>query len=135
MRPAAKVLALALLLPGAAFAADGDMMTADEFEAYVEGTTLYYAGWSGNFGIEQYLPGRRVVWKFLEDDCQYGKWYANASGQICFVYEQDPEPKCWSFWQEDGKLAARFENMPGNELYEARNTTDPLQCRGPAVGS
>ncbi len=126
---------LALLLAAPADAADDTAMTAAEFEAYVEGKTLYYSGLGGDFGIEQYLPGRRVVWRFLEDDCQYGKWYENDTNQICFVYEEDPTPKCWTFWTEDGRLAARFENNPGAELYEARQTTDPLQCRGPAVGT
>jgi hypothetical protein len=111
-------------------------MTAAEFEAYVEGKTLYYSGLGGNFGIEQYLSGRRVIWQFLNGECEYGKWYESEAGQICFVYEEDPVPKCWTFRSEDGALAAKFESQPmGAELYEARQTRDPLQCRGPEVGT
>lgn len=112
-------------------------MTAAEFEAYVEGRTLYYSGRNDtSFGIEQYLPGRRVVWRYLSDDCQYGKWYQNEAGNICFVYEGDPTPKCWSFWEENGALAARFVSDPSDfVLYEARQTDDALQCRGPSVGA
>lgn len=113
-----------------------DALSGAEFEAYVEGKTLYYSGVVDNYGIEQYLPGRRVIWRVLENDCQYGKWYENEVGHICFVYEEDPTPKCWTFWKENDALAARFENDPqGTELYEVRQTNDPLICLGPDVGA
>lgn len=111
-------------------------MTVADFEAYVEGKTLYYSDFSGPYGIEQYLPNRRVVWSFVGDECQEGKWYPNEAGHICFVYERpDTEPKCWSFWKEDDALHLRFENIElGTRIHETGRDTTPLPCM-PDVGA
>ncbi len=114
--------------------AEDTPMSAAEFEAYVTGKTLFYSVQGTPYGAEQYLPGRRVIWTFLEDECQEGTWY-EENGLICFVYETDFGPQCWSFWERGGGLAARFENEPsGTELYEVRQSDEPLACRGPKVG-
>jgi len=109
-------------------------MSAAEFEAYVEGRTLTYHDEGVAYGIEQYLPGRRVRWAYLDDECWEGYWYDDGPN-ICFVYEDSPEPKCWRFTRKDGRLSAVFMGASeGRELYEARNSTDPLMCLGPNVG-
>lgn len=110
-------------------------MTAEEFERYVTGRTLTYAESGQIYGIEQYLPSRRVRWAFAGDACQDGIWYAEGP-LICFVYEAEPEPQCWSFFlAPGGGLNARFENGDGAlTLYEARNADAPLYCPGPGVG-
>lgn len=125
------VLPLALA-PGLALASPP--MTADEFEAYVTGSTITYRQQDHIFGTEEYLDGRRVRWSVAPDHCQYGTWYPEGEA-ICFVYEYDPTPHCWTFWMEGGALAAlSTEAAPGAELYEIERSPTPLACPGPGVG-
>lgn len=114
--------------------AASDLMTADEFEAYVTGKTLFYGQGGAPYGAEIYLPDRQVKWSFLDGECKDGYWYDDA-GLICFVYEDNPDPQCWSFEQHPGGLVARFENNPdGTELYEANDHGREMLCLGPKVG-
>lgn len=110
-------------------------MTAAEFESYVTGKTLHYGNLGSIYGIEQYLPKRRVYWAYLEDECQEGVWYPEGD-QICFVYDYDPTPQCWTFWKRASGLVARFQNDPeGTYLYEVKQSKEPLRCLGPKVGA
>lgn len=109
-------------------------MTAAEFEAYVTGQTLTYAENGVVYGIEEYLPDRRVRWAFSEDECKDGAWFEEDQA-ICFVYEDNPVPQCWTFYERAGGLAAKFENVDdGRELYEVARSPEPLFCPGPSIG-
>lgn len=109
-------------------------MTAAEFEDYVLGRTLYFAADGEAYGVEEYLPGRRVRWSFLDGQCKDGLWYESA-GLICFVYEDDGAPQCWSFFRSGTGISARFMNDPEQtELYEVENSDEPMLCLGPDVG-
>lgn len=111
-----------------------NLMSAQEFDNYTQGKTFTYASTSGPYGREQYLPNRRVRWSFLDGECHAGEWY-EAAGLICFVYDIEPEPQCWSFERGDTGLIARFENDALlNELYEVEQSRAPLSCPGPDVG-
>lgn len=110
-------------------------LSAEAFEAYVTGKTLIYSDRYGPFGIEEYLPDRKVRWSYLDGECEEGMWYA-AGSQVCFVYESIPTPQCWQFFQGDGGLAARFENNPeALEVYQTGETDEPLYCPPPWLGS
>ena len=133
-----RALSVLLLLAAAGLsgpAVSGDRpMTAAEFDAYVTGKTLTYSQFGSVFGVEEYLPGRKVRWKFTDDDCQYGSWY-EKDGLICFTYEYDPAEHCWTFWQGAGGLRAlSVDDPPGSELSEVAQTTQGLACPGPEVG-
>ena len=124
------ILAAALLpLPALA------QMSGADFEAYVTGRTLTYTDRGVVYGIEEYLPDRQVRWSFIGDQCRDGYWY-DADGQICFVYEDRPDaPQCWLFSERGGRLSALFVGATdGRELYEARQSDEPLVCLGPDVG-
>lgn len=109
-------------------------LTGAEFDAYTVGKTLSYTSEGQPYGVEQYLSNRRVRWAFIDDTCRIGHWYEDA-GHICFVYEHDATPQCWTFHLTDGKLAARFiSDPPQTELTELNQTTEPLACTGPDVG-
>ncbi|MDZ4135335.1 MAG: hypothetical protein U1D06_07030 [Paracoccaceae bacterium] len=109
-------------------------LSAEDFEAYATGKTLTYAIGGQVYGTEQYLPGRRVLWAFSGDTCRKGRWYEDA-GKICFVYEHDSTPQCWTFQQGDDGLRARFTQDPASaELSEVAQTPEPLICSGPDVG-
>ncbi|MBJ3762682.1 hypothetical protein ILP92_07995 [Maribius pontilimi] len=128
-----KHLILSLLLCAAPALAETPM-TAAEFEAYVEGKTLYYASGGVSYGIEEYHPGREVRWSFLDDECKEGTWYPQGD-QICFEYTDGTGPQCWTFFLDDGGLRARFgDDPPGADLYETRASDEPLKCPGPALG-
>lgn len=128
-------LLYALLVALLASAATAETpLSAAEFEAYVEGRTLYYGSGGQEYGAEEYLPNRRVRWSFLDGDCLEGRWYGQGT-LICFVYEDLPDPQCWSFFQRGTGLVARFESGEGGlELYETRAAQGPLMCLGPEVG-
>ena len=110
-------------------------LTADEFEAHVTGYTITYQQFIGIFGIEEYLPNRQVRWSVAENLCRYGSWYPEGDA-ICFVYESDPTPHCWTFWLEAGTLRALSVNdLPGAELTAVDRSDTPLACPGPDVGA
>ena len=109
-------------------------MSAAEFDAYTNGKTLFYGFAGTSYGAERYLDGRRVIWSFLDGDCRDGRWY-ESEGNICFVYEDRPDPQCWSFRRGAGGLIARFESDPGaTELYEVEDSGEEMLCLGPKVG-
>ena len=103
-------------------------MTADEFEAYATGRTLTFATESGPYGVERYLPERRVIWSFLDGQCEEGRWYQDGAA-ICFVYDFEPEPQCWELYREGDGLRAVFLSDPGmTVLYDVREDEEELIC-------
>ncbi len=109
-------------------------MDGDAFETYSQGKTLYFGFDGGRYGAEEYLPNRRVRWSFLDGQCKEGNWYQDGE-LICFVYEDDPEPQCWSFYQRDDGLMAQFENDPDQTtLFEVEKSDKPMICLGPEIG-
>lgn len=110
-------------------------ISAQDFEAHVTGKTLTYRQFDSLFGIEEYLPGRKVRWSTTPNQCLYGSWYPQGD-DICFVYEYDSTPACWTFWLKDGALVAlSVDGLPGEELHEVDAGTQGLPCPGPDVGA
>ena len=130
-----QLLLSACLLAGSAAAQTAQStMSAAEFEAYTTGKTLFFAADGRRYGVEEYLPDRRVRWSFLDGQCKDGRWFARGR-QICFVYDDTPGPQCWSFFLEAGGLTARFESDPnGRVLYEVEASGEEMLCLGPEVG-
>ena len=109
-------------------------MTGAEFEAYSTGKTLTYAMGGQIWGIEEYKANRRVMWAFTDAECREGYWYEKDQ-QICFIYEDPNDPKCWLFYLDAGGLRARFATDPPEmELSEVANSPEPMGCLGPDVG-
>ncbi len=110
-------------------------MGAEAFERYTTGRTLTFSSRGVPYGIEQYLPDRRVIWSFIGQECRRGSWYA-MDDQICFTYEHDPTPQCWTFYAGSDGLRARFEDgrPEPTELVEVEQSPEPLRCAGPDVG-
>ena len=129
VRIASLILALLPAIAGAE-----TPITPEAFEAHVTGKTVTYERFGTTFGIEEYLEDRKVRWSVSPDHCQYGSWYPQGD-DICFVYEGDPFPACWTFWLRDGALVAlSVDSTPGNELYETALDDRALPCPGPDVG-
>ena len=122
--------------PAPAAPAEATPMSAEAFDSYTLGRTLSYVFQGTPYGIEQYLPNRRVRWTFIGRECQDGSWYEEA-GNICFVYDNAPDDaQCWRFFTEGDGLRAVFQGPdgPSTELYEAQQSEAPLVCMGPGVG-
>lgn len=132
-----QILTTLVLLAGLApvsAAEPGQPLSAEEFDAATRGRTLYYNSGGQPYGVEQYLPGRKVIWAFLGDDCRRGEWYPEGQ-DICFVYEDRSDPQCWSFFQSANGLLARFRGDPaGLPLIAVEENGEPMACMGPEVG-
>ncbi len=127
------MLALLAFVVAAPLAAQSTM-TAEEFDAYTRGKTLFYNSNGQTYGAERYLEDRRVEWSFLDGECKPGAWYED-NGQICFTYDDNPGAQCWTFQLGSGGLIARFENDPTTtELYEAEDIDEEMLCLGPKIG-
>ena len=127
-----RTLALALFLASPALAQAP--MTAEEFEAYVTGKTLYFSHLGVNYGVEDYRTGRRVTWSFLDGQCSDGIWYP-VEDMICFDYEGDIDTQCWRFYQQGNRIRAEFASSDAEiDLYEAAESDEPMMCLGPEVG-
>lgn len=128
---------LPLALFSAGFAMADTPLNGPAFDALVTGNTLTFSAEGGAFGTEYYAPNQRVIWAFAgQDDCLNGRWYEKPSPtgpQICFTYENDPTPKCWHVYSENGVIRADYMTQPGTTvLFEVTEST-PLVCGGPGV--
>jgi hypothetical protein len=104
------------------------------FDAATRGATITYDYGDGIFGTEEYLADRRVRWAFDGDLCIYGVWY-QKDDQICFDYENDPDPACWHYYLENGKIRGLYlGDDTGLEILESSRGGGPLPCAGPDVG-
>jgi hypothetical protein len=127
---------LAFSLPALAQETASTPMNAQAFDAYTLGRTLSFNVDGTPYGVEQYLPNRRVRWTFIGDQCQDGVWY-ERNGNICFLYENAPtNEQCWEFYETDTGLRAVFQGIDGptTELYEVQQNDEPMACFGPGVG-
>ena len=127
----AALLVLLLVSPARAEAP----LTAEDFDALTLGRIMTWAEFGQVYGVEQYLPGRRVRWTVVGDDCKLGHWYPDGQ-LICFQYEDDPEPDCWTITAAGAGLHARYAGTgPDAAPVVVADTTEPLACFGPKVGA
>lgn len=126
----------ALLLAALAVPVQAEpLLTAEEFDALTLGRTMTWAEYGQVYGVEQYLPDRRVRWTELGTDCKLGHWYPEGSA-ICFLYEDDPNPACWEIaLSGSGMQADYLSDPPGTETAIVTETTGTMPCLGPRVGS
>ena len=125
-------LALALGLLTAPALAETPL-TAEAFDAVTLGRTMTWSEYGQVYGVELYLPDRRVRWTEFGDDCKTGHWYPDGDN-ICFQYENDPLPDCWLISETGTGLLARYTDPPRDEPVIVQETTEPLACFGPEVG-
>ena len=86
------------------------------------------------YGVEQYLPDRRVRWTILGDDCKTGHWYPEGNA-ICFLYEDRLDPVCWAMTAEGQGFRARLVgNPPDTAPVVIEDSPETLACFGPEVG-
>ncbi|MEP3345386.1 MAG: hypothetical protein ABJN34_11100 [Litoreibacter sp.] len=125
---------LAILVLFALPAQAETMMTATDFEAFTKNSTVAFNRHGMPFGAEQYLDDRRVIWSFLDGNCQRGVWY-DEGDQICFHYDGQSNPLCWHFFDDNGQQSARLVgDDPVDDLIVVGKNKQPLACPGPEVG-
>lgn len=125
--------ALALILLATPVLAE-PTLSAEEFDALTLGRTMTWAEFGSVYGVEQYLPGRKVRWTVLGDDCRTGNWYPDG-GAICFLYEGDIDPYCWEITGSGAGFRARLAtDPPESEPVVVEDTTEQMACLGPEVG-
>lgn len=111
-------------------------MSAEEFETYTTGKTLFFSLNGQDYGVERYMQNRRVEWSFLDGQCTPGYWYED-SGYICFAYEGWTAPQCWSFERTPSGLVAEFsrpDESGRNNQYFAYEKDEDMLCLGPDTG-
>lgn len=119
---------LLMVLCLASPAAAQDTMDGAAFDAHVTGRTITFrTDTNPTYGVEAYLQGRRVMWSTFDGTCMYGVWY-ESKGDICFRYDDNPEPQCWAITLEDDGIKGVFTNEPfGTVIYET-DADEPLIC-------
>ncbi|MER5170588.1 hypothetical protein [Thioclava sp. GXIMD2076] len=138
MRPHATLtLALMVALTGhMTLAQDAETpLDAAGFEARTTGKTITYSAGGLPYGIEQYLPGRKVLWAFTQSECKTGTW-AQEGDEICFDYQDENGKQCWHFFDTKDGLKAQFMGDGGasEPLISLQESETPLNCPGPDIG-
>lgn len=125
------VLFLALAAPAKA----ETVLTPADFEAFAQGSTVYFSRHGKPYGAEQYLRNRKVIWAFADGTCEFGEWFPDGD-RLCFQYEHQSSPLCWNYLQTDaGKVVRVVGDDPENDLLVAGQDREHLKCAAPNVGA
>jgi len=126
-------MALTLSLVAAPVRAETPM-SAEAFDAVTQGRSMTWSEFGQIYGVEQYLPNRRVRWTLLGDTCVEGSWYPQGTA-ICFQYEDRPDPVCWEMTGTPTGLNAALVSTLGDSAFVViEDSTEPMACFGPEVG-
>jgi hypothetical protein len=127
MKTTAAALVLAAL-PGAVLAQTDPPLSADAFEALVEGKTMDTHDSGGLYGVETFLPGRRAIWRDA-NQCLEGTWRPEGE-MICFDYIGDPTPHCWTYHDRGGWLMGWYQGDRGTDPILLYPSKDFVTCEG-----
>ena len=103
-------------------------LTAEGFEALVQGRTFDTHNGSGRYGVETFLPGRRSIWRDAAQ-CMEGRWRAQGN-LICFDYQGDPTPYCWTYHDRGGWLEAWLDGDRGSKPIMLYPAEEVVTCEG-----
>lgn len=79
------------------------------------------------YGIEEFLPGQRAIWKDALG-CKTATW-DQVGDQICFYYEDDPEnPDCWIYNIHEGELWGWYQGRSDGPVVRLAPGDSPMQC-------
>lgn len=120
-------LALALILLATPTGAETSL-TADAFEALTTGRQMdhFNAGDQNAYGVEAYLPNRRVIWQDATG-CTKGHWWTEGP-LLCFAYDGAPDTWCWAYFAEGDNLRAQLDGDPATPPITLKPSDAPLAC-------
>lgn len=79
------------------------------------------------YGIEEFLPGQRAIWKDATG-CKSATW-AQVGDQICFYYEDAPDvPDCWVYNIHEGQLWGWYEGRTDGPIVRLEPGNSPMAC-------
>lgn len=116
------------VLPAAAFAQPDPPISAQDFEAFVQGRTFDTHGQTGRYGIETFLPSRRAIWRDA-DQCLEGTWRPEGD-QICFDYQGEPFPYCWTYHSRGDWLMAWLDGDRSTAPIMLYPAEEVVTCEG-----
>jgi hypothetical protein len=120
---------LLCLLAAPALAQDpGPALTGDAFEAIVEGRTFDTHDETGLYGVETFLPGRRAIWRDVTQ-CLEGIWRVEGD-LICFDYDGDPQPHCWTYHSRGDGLIAWYQGDRTQAPISLFPSPEVVTCEG-----
>lgn len=103
-------------------------MSVEDFERFVEGRTMDTYDQTGRYGVETFLPGRRAIWRDA-DRCLEGRWRPQGD-MVCFDYQGDPTPYCWTYHDRDGWLMAWLDGDRSADPIMLHPSADIVTCEG-----
>lgn len=102
----------------------GPALDARAFDALTRGKRMDTFDPNQLYGIEEFLPGQRSIWKDA-GGCKSATW-EQVGDQICFRYEDRPDqPVCWVYNLVEGELWGWYQGradsmavrlIPGDEV-------------------
>ncbi len=132
-----KTLASLLFLAFAAPALSQEIMSAEEFDSYSLGTTLYFYQDGSFYGSEQFLENRQSVWRAQDGTCVNGEWTEVEQG-ICFLYDGSDQLHCWQLTRTDGVISIQSLFLQAGQsvtnLEVSGQDNIPIICTAPSLG-
>ncbi|MCF6305495.1 MAG: hypothetical protein L3J33_08995 [Rhodobacteraceae bacterium] len=132
-----KTLISLIFMAFAAPAISQEIMSAEEFDSFSVGTTLYFYQNGRFYGSEQFFEDRQSVWRAQDGSCVNGKWDEVENG-ICFLYDGSDELHCWQLTREDGTIMIESMFPPIGQattiLEVDGQDTIPIICTAPSLG-
>jgi hypothetical protein len=122
------LLTLALAAFPLAAQADDPPLSADAFEAFVTGKTFDTHDETGRYGVETFLANRRAIWRDASR-CLEGTWRPQGD-QICFDYQGEPYPYCWTYHDQGNWLTGFYEGNLSNEPIKLYPAKEVVTCEG-----
>lgn len=122
------VISVLALLPLAALAETDPPLSAEDFEAFVQGRTFDTHDQTGRYGVETFLPGRRAIWRDA-DQCLEGTWRPQGD-QICFDYQGEPFPHCWTYHDRGDWLMGWLDGDRGTAPIMLYPADEVVTCEG-----
>ncbi len=114
--------------------AENAFLTAQEFEALTKGRV--FATWQSDgvtlFGHEEFLPGRKVMWKYADGECLPGRW-AFENGSVCYRYDGDDDPSCLRYTKDGSRIIGEqwgTDGPAGSRVVLSVSDDGPLNCVG-----
>ncbi len=133
MKPLITLIFMAFATP----AISQEIMSAEAFDSFSVGTTLYFYQNGRFYGSEQFFENRQSVWRAEDGSCVNGQWEEVEEG-ICFSYDGSASMHCWQISRDNDTIIIESlfpEAGQNTTLLElGGQDTIPVICTAPSLG-